>query len=66
MQRPTSSKLPVDEAVADNRQASVAQRVGDRLAVQVAIAVVIRVDGDRGVTEERLGSRRRHDDLTVW
>ena len=44
---------------------AVDERVLHALAVEVRVARVVRVHGDGGVAEHRLGARRRDDDLAV-
>ncbi len=48
--------------VGDDRDAAAGQRQLDLGADEVPVALVVRVDGDRGVTEHRLGARGRDDD----
>ena len=59
LQRP-GAELGVDVLVGDDRQPPPDQRQHAELADQVAVALVARVDRDRGVAEHRLRPHRRH------
>ena len=59
LQRP-GAELGVDVLVGDDRQAAADQRQHAVLPDQVAVALVVRVDGDRGVGQHRLRAHRRH------
>ncbi len=58
------SELRVDQhRVGDDGEGAVDEGVPDALAVKRGVARVVRVNGDRGVAEHRLGARRGDDDL---
>lgn len=50
------AELRVDVGVRDDRDAAVGQRQLDQLADEVPVPLVVRVDGDGGVAEHRLGT----------
>ncbi len=56
------AELRVDVGVGDDRDPTAGQRQLDLGADQVLVALVLRVDGDRGVTQHRLGARGGDDD----
>lgn len=61
----TRAELGVDVLVGDDRDGTVGQRQPDELADQVLVPLVLGVDGDRRVTEHRLGTGRGDDDRLV-
>ena len=56
------SLLGIGVVVADDRDAAADQRQNHMLADQMADPFVLRMHGNGGVAEHRLGPRRRHDD----
>lgn len=50
------AELGIDVLVGDDRDGAVGQRQLDELADEVLVPLVLRVDGDGGVTEHRLGT----------
>ncbi len=56
------AELRVDVLVGDDRDPAAGERQLDLGADQVPVALVVRVDGDRGVTEHRLGPGGGDDD----
>ena len=58
-------KVALDVLVGDDRQPPAEERQDRVAADQVAVPLVVGVDGHRRVAEERLGSRRRHADPRV-
>jgi hypothetical protein len=59
------AELRVDVLVGDNRYQPAGQRQTDRLADQVCIAAIVRVNGDGRVAEHRLRPRRGDDERLV-
>ena len=56
------AELGVDVLVGDDRQPPAHERQDRRLADQARVALVVRVHGDRGVGQHRLGPHRRDRD----
>ncbi len=56
------AELRVDVLVGDDRDPAAGERQLDLGADQVPVALVVRVDGDRGVTQHRLGAGGGDDD----
>ena len=56
------AEFAVDVFVGDHGNLAVGERKFQRLADQMLIAFVIRMDGDGLVAKERFRTRRRHDD----
>jgi len=54
----------VDVVVGNDRDRPVDERQADLTTDEVAVALVVRVHGDRGVTEHRLGSRRGDNEVS--
>ena len=61
----TGAERRVDVVVGDDRDPPAGQRQLDLGADQVLVALVVRVHGDRGVAEHRLGPGGRDDDRGV-
>ena len=57
------AELRVGQLVEDDRNLAIHQRQLHGLAVQVEVALVLRIDGDRGIAEHGFGARGRHDQL---
>ena len=60
----TGAKRPIDDLVGDDRDVALDERDPDALSHEVAIAIVVRMDRDGGVAEDRLGPGRRDGDPT--
>src|SRR5690606_241847 len=59
------TELRIDVAVGDDRDAAVTKRQLDFLADEVLVALVFRVDGYGGITEQGFRTRRRDDDVAL-
>ena len=60
------AELGVDQLrVEDDRNQAVDERMPHVLAVQMPVALIVRMDRHRGIAEHRLGARRRDHDFAV-
>ena len=59
------AEVALDALVGDDRDGPVLERQDDPLAVEVRVALVVRVDGQGRVAEHGLRPRRGHDDGLV-
>lgn len=59
------AELRVDVLVGDDRDTAAGQRQLDLGADEMGVPLVLRVDGDRGVTQHRLGPRGGDDDRGI-
>ena len=57
------AELRIDIVIGDDRDAPIGQRQRDLLTLQVTVAIVVRVNRNRGVTEHGLRPCRRDDDV---
>ena len=55
--------LGIGVVVTNDRDLAADQRQDDFTADQMLIALVLRIDGNGGVTQQRLGARRRNHDV---
>ena len=58
----TAAERRIRVGVADDRDLDVRDGKHDRSPDEVAVALIVRVDGHGDVTQHRFGTRRRHDD----
>ena len=56
-------ELRINKLILDHHQLAAQHGQNDRIVNQVGIALVLGVDGNRDVTQQRLGSRGGHDDM---
>lgn len=53
------------DRVRDDRDPAAEEGVNGKLAVEVRVPLVVRVDGNRGISQKGLGSGRRDDNLLI-
>ena len=61
----TCTKCLINKLVTDNGHSALKEWMFDELAVEVFVAVIIRVDGHGAVAQHRLNPSGGHDNLII-
>ena len=61
----TGSELRINVGITDDRNRSIGQRQPQLLSDEMPIALIVRMHGNRGVAEHRLGAGRSNDEMSA-